>query len=117
MRCLEEAEVALFFEGRLDSFQIDKLERHLEMCPSCLSLVAAVAPALASGPVDPGQTSLLRVGDVLAGRYRVEAILGAGATGYVYQARDQLVETVVALKVLRPRLADDPAWVRSFIEE
>jgi hypothetical protein len=117
MRCLEEAEVALFFEGRLDSFQIETLERHIEVCPGCLSLVAAVAPALASGPVDPGQISLLRVGDLLAGRYRVEAILGAGATGYVYQARDLLVETVVALKVLRPRLADDPAWVRALVEE
>jgi serine/threonine protein kinase len=117
MACLEEAEVALFFEGRLDPFHIERLERHLETCAACLSLVAAVAPALASGTVSIEPSSLLRVGDLLAGRYRVEAVLGAGASGYVYQARDQLVDTVVALKVLRPSLADDPAWVRAFIDE
>jgi serine/threonine-protein kinase len=42
----------------------------------------------------------------LAGRYRIEREVGAGATATVYRARDLRHERDVALKVLRPELAE-----------
>ena len=47
------------------------------------------------------------VGDTLAGRYRIDAALGAGATAVVYRARDLRLEREVAVKVLLPNLARD----------
>jgi serine/threonine-protein kinase len=48
------------------------------------------------------------VGETLAGRYRVDAALGAGATAVVYRAKDLRLERDVAVKVLLPNLARDP---------
>lgn len=52
-------------------------------------------------------------GDVLGGRYRVEARIGDGSTGVVYRAVQLALDRPVALKVLHPRLAaDDRARAR-----
>jgi serine/threonine protein kinase len=57
------------------------------------------------------------VGDVLAGRYRIEAPIGAGGMASVYRARDLRLERDVAIKVLLPNLAADPALARRFDRE
>src|SRR5262249_36782813 len=41
-------------------------------------------------------------GDLLAGRYRVVRLLGAGAMGRVYLARDRVTDEEVAVKVVPP---------------
>lgn len=53
----------------------------------------------------------LQRGDVLAGRYQIEKLVGKGATGSVFQAFDRVVRGVVAVKVLKPELAADVRWV------
>jgi len=56
-------------------------------------------------------------GDTLAGRYRIDAALGAGATAVVYRARDLRLERDVAVKVLLPNLARDRLIAARFDRE
>jgi serine/threonine-protein kinase len=47
-------------------------------------------------------------GTILAGRYRVERLIGSGGMGSVYEATQLAIGRRVAIKVLRPDVADDP---------
>ncbi len=49
------------------------------------------------------------VGDLLANRYRIEALIGSGGMGLVFRAVDRSLGEPVAVKLLRPEvLANDP---------
>ena len=68
------------------------------------------APAATAGP--------LSVGAVLAGRYEIDRVLGAGGMGVVYAARDLELDEIVALKVLRaPSGSEDAAALERFRHE
>ena len=57
------------------------------------------------------------LGKVVAGRYRLEALLGEGGMGVVYRARHVLIDRVVALKLNRPDLRSEThlrAWICVF---
>lgn len=56
-------------------------------------------------------------GEVLVGRYRIDAPLGAGGMATVWRARDLRLERDVAIKVLLPNLAADPALAARFERE
>ncbi len=56
-------------------------------------------------------------GQLLDGRYRVEAQLARGGMATVYLALDTRLERRVALKVARPELASDEEFVRRFSSE
>jgi hypothetical protein len=62
-------------------------------------------------------------GDVVAGRYELEGLVGRGGMGLVYRALDRcrqaagVEETRVAVKILKPEMAARPeAWGRLFRE-
>jgi serine/threonine protein kinase len=55
--------------------------------------------------------------DVIAERYEVEELVGTGGMSSVYRARDQLLERLVALKVLHPHYGDDEEYVERFRRE
>ena len=57
------------------------------------------------------------VGRVLAGRYRLLAPIGAGASGRVYVADDVRLRRRVAVKVLHGALAEDTGFLRRFRTE
>ncbi|POX60325.1 serine/threonine protein kinase [Streptomyces sp. Ru62] len=57
------------------------------------------------------------VGQVLDGRYRVDARIAAGGMATVYRALDTRLDRVLALKVMHPTLAADGAFVERFIRE
>ena len=59
----------------------------------------------------------LRPGDVLGGRYEIVNLLGEGGMGAVYKARDLEVDHLVALKVIRPEMADHPVILARFKQE
>src|SRR5579862_5109303 len=55
----------------------------------------------------------VKVGDLLAGKYRIERVLGVGAMGVVVAARHEERDSRVAVKFLRPAMmAHREAFVR-----
>jgi serine/threonine-protein kinase len=75
----------------------------------------AVRPPLRSDP--PPAASPLQPGALVAGRYRIERLIGIGGMGAVYEATQVSIQRRVALKVLRSDFADDPAMVARFQRE
>ncbi len=62
-----------------------------------------------SQPIEPGTD--------LAGRYEILEMLGRGGMGAVFKARDRELDRLVAIKVIRPELADDPEILHRFKQE
>ncbi|MET8288308.1 Stk1 family PASTA domain-containing Ser/Thr kinase [Streptomyces sp. NPDC051639] len=57
------------------------------------------------------------VGQLLDGRYRVDARIAVGGMATVYRALDTRLDRVLALKVMHPTLAADVSFVERFIRE
>jgi eukaryotic-like serine/threonine-protein kinase len=67
----------------------------------------------------PARASLapIEVGEVLAGKYVVLSVLGAGGMGVVVAARHLILGNTVALKFVLPELAESPPVVQRFLQE
>ncbi len=63
---------------------------------------------------EPAKTGL---GRVIAGRYRIESLLGSGGTGVVYQASHVDLPRTIAIKVLHPHYRTNPHLMASFRTE
>jgi len=75
------------------------------------------APKRVSGKVALTPQGTLGVGSLLGERYEILAMLGQGGMGAVYKARDQELDRVVALKVIRPELTTNPDILKRFKQE
>src|SRR5579863_4960440 len=87
------------------------------------------AGLVGSGSVPPKSGSSVRAfedaigvvifqpGTMLGGRYQILRVLGQGGMGAVYQARDQELDRIIALKVIRPELAGNPSILQRFKQE
>jgi serine/threonine-protein kinase len=84
----------------------DAVSRRL---PVVAQAVLADAPGL---PTEPATAARRYIG-----QYEITALLGAGAMGEVYRARDTKLNREVALKVLPPLLARDPDRLARFRRE
>ncbi|MEL6179376.1 MAG: protein kinase [Myxococcota bacterium] len=111
--CPEETEMLQLIEGQLDPAHRERLEAHIDTCAACAEWLAAMAAVLAPEPDDlqasssdgyaPAPTPQETLIDE---RYRIEAMVGAGAMGVVYVADDQRLSRQVALKLMRPDILE-----------
>ena len=77
-------------------------------------LAATVAATVAASTA--ASTELLS-GQVIAGRYEILGLLGAGGMGTVYRVRDRELDEVVALKTLQRGWIDAPGALEQFRSE
>ena len=58
-----------------------------------------------------------RVGTDIAGKYRLERILGRGGMAVIYESRHLWTEREVAIKILNYEYAQDEGIARRFLQE
>ncbi len=104
------AELASLLEAADDSASV----------PGARAAVAAAARALALSVASPAanESSLQRTLELALGQqYEIVRLLGQGGMGAVYLARERSLERFVAIKVLRPELAEAHAGRERFRRE
>ena len=74
-------------------------------------------PRRATASINAFGQAVLQPGMVLGQRYEVIKMLGEGGMGAVYKARDRELNRMVALKVIRPEMAANPAIIQRFKQE
>src|SRR5215831_9808351 len=87
-----------------------------------VATIADAGPVRATAPAKPqsefsGSSAIFAPGTLVGARYQILKILGQGGMGAVYQARDQELDRTIALKVIRPELAGNPAILQRFKQE
>src|SRR5262245_5082089 len=107
---------------------------HLDRCAECRARMDRLTGATDSWPgrlaaSGPGETALHDLmgrlkGETPAGPapkqigpYQVQGRVGGGGMGVVYKAFDPTLHRVVAVKVMAPTLAGDPAYRQRFLRE
>ena len=73
------------------------------------------APGTPGTPHAPATESL--IGEVLEGRYRIDAYLARGGMSTVYRGVDTRLDRPVAIKVMTPQYAADPTFLVRFERE
>lgn len=59
----------------------------------------------------------MQSGDLIQSRYRLNRLLGSGASGSVWAAKNELIDRDVALKIMRPDVAEDAIALQRFFNE
>jgi serine/threonine protein kinase len=88
------------------------------LCPACSTENDATHEScFACGQRLGGGPALVKGSLLAGGRYEILSPLGRGGMGMVYRAHDRMLEETVALKVLRPDIAQSPDVARRFRSE
>src|SRR5262249_13161201 len=140
LKCPESPQLQALLSGRLSGPDAERLEAHLQSCPSCQRDYQSLrqqsetrsaspppgfgwreSPASQKNGTDAGAAGkysfLLspvepdEIGRL--GNYRVLRLLGKGGMAFVFLAEDIALRRSVALKVMKPDLDEDAdAWQR-----
>jgi len=97
--------------GRLDKQAVNLLQE-CPLCGTCYDRTVSHCDRDGTALTTP-----LPVERLLAGRYRLERVLGRGAMGAVYEASDLALKRAVAVKIMVARSFGDPAALRRFERE
>lgn len=124
-----EAQLLAFAEGKLVEPEFSAVENHLLSCDSCcekmsrqpentlLALAREVATVgfLAAHPgTEPTEIPAALLNHP---RYRVVEQIGIGGMGAVYRAEHRMMQRMVALKIIHPRLVSHPEAAERFQRE
>jgi predicted ATPase/serine/threonine protein kinase len=120
-RELKEEERCGFLDGACDADatmrrQIEVLLEQDKVPHNILKLPAVELPSGTKATLEEPISHQLPA-NTLLGPYSIEAPIGEGGMGVVYRARDIRLGRQVAIKVLRHRLAADPAALKRFEQE
>jgi len=89
MGCPDEDQVAAYLQRALPADELEEMERHLDRCPECRGLVAAMVRDVAE-----------RGAPLLLGDVQLIAPVARGGMGQIWRARDLCSGGVVAVKRL-----------------
>ena len=122
--CPAEETLVRFLAGRAGEGERDSIVQHVDGCSACALVLGLPTGATVLGlprgptPITPAVrvaptllAASLRDGRVLADRYRIVQLLGAGGMGEVYEAFDMSLGEPVALKTVRATISDNPRAV------
>ena len=91
------------------------LEQYVASLNAKMTAEAETVAMTGATPVPGGEP---RIGEVFAGRYDIQAVLGRGGMGVVYRAHDRDLDDAVAIKTLRSEaLSADPSLLDRFKQE
>ncbi|WP_163995718.1 bifunctional serine/threonine-protein kinase/formylglycine-generating enzyme family protein [Pyxidicoccus caerfyrddinensis] len=80
-----------------------------DTCPTCgLKYDAASRPQAGAARRRGLEGAPYKQGDVVAGRYAIQEVVGSGPMGFVFRAQDQEIDVELALKTVLPRLVQQP---------
>jgi eukaryotic-like serine/threonine-protein kinase len=83
-----------------------------KLCVYCGAAFDTGPAAAARGPARDSP-----IGQTIAGRFRVEELIGQGGMGKVYRARHLALDRLVCVKLLNPALHEDPTIASRFERE
>lgn len=109
-RCPPEDDWLAFLDGAMVPDGMDEHEVHLDECPACRRLTAAiirgkVASQRSKSEPSPGPSDRGSLQGARLGRYLLLERLGEGGMGLVYLAYDPELDRRVAIKLIRRGLA------------
>ena len=85
------------------------------------TLIGGAAPTAVSTDAEtlqfPAPSSTPEVGSIIGQRYQILSLLGKGGMGKVYKVKDLELDKIVALKTIRPDLAEHPEMLERFKRE
>lgn len=116
--CLEPDEVLGVCAGSLEPAAARAAQRHLDLCPVCMDLVAlALGGWTTAEPADPIELGAnFRAGDRV-GHHLVQRFLARGGMGEVYEAIDGRTGARVALKAVLASACDNRHFLLRFRRE